>query len=163
MGNCWCTPGKAFDGSTNRFVRTPIPRVCDGDTIIATFPRADLLPSRNVCVSVRILGIDTPERHSKDPAEKEAAERATATMQEIVAAHTIFTKLDRHDKYGGRFLGTPVIHFHGTEIPLSRLMVACGHAREYAGNRKIPFAAWYDPAKIKPWREVLREMSRESQ
>ena len=113
-----------------------IVKVNDGDTVVfeAPFMPAPLKPQ----LSLRVLGVDTPEKGARAgcTAEAKAAEAASAFTKNIVAnATTIKVELKEHDKFGGRVLGDLIIDGQR----LSALLIQNGHARPYFGEKK---ASW---------------------
>jgi micrococcal nuclease len=107
---------------------TPV-RVIDGDTLAVTL---DNIPAPLNKISVRLLGIDTPELRGKCVREKELALAAKKFTTAFVRKHPILiaTKL-RWDKYGGRVDGV-VTTPEGES--LSDLLVAQGLAKSYRGQ-----------------------------
>jgi endonuclease YncB( thermonuclease family) len=111
----------------------PITRVIDGDTveIQANFLPAPLKP----VLSVRIYGVDTPEKGFRAGCPEEAAkgEAATAYTKKLVAAsHKQTVIIMSWDKYGGRVLGD--INLDG--MSLRKSLIDNGFAREYYGDKK---------------------------
>jgi endonuclease YncB( thermonuclease family) len=111
-------------------------KVSDGDTVVfeAPFMPAPLKPQ----LSLRILGVDTPEKGARAgcPAEAAAAEKASAFTKNLVAnAKKIQVELKEHDKFGGRVLGDLIVDGQR----LSELLIKNGHARAYFGDKK---ASW---------------------
>ena len=110
-----------------------VTRVIDGDTVAfeANFLPAPLKPE----LSIRVLGVDTPEKghRAECPQEAEAALKASAfTKSAIKNAKKVQILIEKHDKYGGRVLGDVIID--GKK--LSELLIANGHARPYFGEKK---------------------------
>jgi len=108
-------------------------RVSDGDTVVfeAPFMPSPLKPQ----LSLRVLGVDTPEKGARAgcAAEAAAAEKASAFTKNLVAnAKKIQIELKEHDKFGGRVLGDVIID--GKR--LSEMLIANGHARAYFGEKK---------------------------
>jgi micrococcal nuclease len=111
-------------------------------------------------VTIRVLGIDTPEVRSKDPAEKAAGIRARNFVAEWAlpgrfsvdgvysesalkagyAETPVMLEVDFKgtDKYG-RAIGD--IYKPGCATSLSDLLIANGHAVEYDGGTKTAFTA----------------------
>jgi len=125
-----------FFMSTNVFaldieLRTYKNRVCyDGDTCYITIP---VLPSRLKKMSVRILGIDTPEIRGKCPEEKNLALRARIFANKVFKeAKNIEYKNLRWGKYGGRLLSN--VYLDGKLY--SNLVIEKGLARPYDGGIK---------------------------
>jgi endonuclease YncB( thermonuclease family) len=110
-----------------------IVRVVNGDTVVfeAPFMPAPLKPQ----LSIRVLGVDTPEKAPRAQCEKEelAAIAASSFTKKLVAeAKQIQIELKEHDKYGGRVLGD--VFIDGKR--LSQLLIENGHARPYYGQKK---------------------------
>lgn len=110
-----------------------INRVIDGDTVeIAVGFLPDPLPPK---LSVRVLGVDTPEKapRAKCEAEAEKAKMASAfTKNAIATAREIDVQLKEWDKYGGRVLGYVFLDGHS----LSDMLIEEGLARPYKGEAK---------------------------
>jgi endonuclease YncB( thermonuclease family) len=92
-----------------------ITRVIDGDTVAfqADFLPAPLKPE----LSIRVLGVDTPEKghRAECPKEAAAAEKASQFTKDslnaaIKAGQPILIEIQKHDKYGGRVLGDVIIN-----------------------------------------------------
>ena len=110
-----------------------ITRVIDGDTveIAVDFLPAPLPPK----LSIRVMGIDTPEKAPRAQCDTEAAlaKKASAFTKNAVAnALEVDIKILKWDKYGGRVLGSVV--FDG--VSLSDSLIAAGLARPYKGDAK---------------------------
>jgi micrococcal nuclease len=108
-------------------------RVIDGDTIeiAVDFLPAPLPPK----LSVRILGIDTPEKapRAKCEAEAEKAKLAKWFSQRAIAeANRIDINIREWDKYGGRVLG--LVFIDGKN--LGDMLIEAGLARPYKGDAK---------------------------
>ena len=108
-------------------------KVSDGDTVVfeAPFMPSPLKPQ----LSLRVLGVDTPEKGARAacPAEAAAAEKASAFTKNLVAnAKKIQIELKEHDKFGGRVLGDLIVDGRR----LSELLIQNGHARAYFGEKK---------------------------
>jgi endonuclease YncB( thermonuclease family) len=101
-------------------------KVADGDTVVfeAPFMPTPLKPQ----LSLRVLGVDTPEKGARAgcPKEAAAAEAASAFTKNLVA------NAKKIDKFGGRVLGDVIIDGQR----LSELLIKNGHARAYFGEKK---------------------------
>lgn len=76
-------------------------RVTDGDTfVIDTSEKSSIL--RELGLSVRILGIDTPEKKGKCKKEKDLALKATELTKKLIENKIIKITDIKWDKYGGR-------------------------------------------------------------
>jgi len=110
-----------------------ITRVIDGDTVAfkADFMPAPLKPE----LSIRVLGVDTPEKGHRAACEKEAKAAVAAsefTKQAVKNAKVVQIEIKSHDKYGGRVLGDVILD--GKR--LSEMLISNGHARAYKGDKK---------------------------
>ncbi len=110
-----------------------ITRVIDGDTVAfqAPFLPAPLKPE----LSIRVYGVDTPEKgfRAQCPSEAQRGEAASAfTKQLIAASQQRQVVLMDWDKYGGRVLGDVILN----GVSLRQQLIANGFAREYYGEAK---------------------------
>lgn len=108
-------------------------RVIDGDTVAfkAAWLPAPLKPE----LSIRVFGVDTPEKgfRAKCPKEDEMGKAASAfTKKAISASQKRQIILMGWDKYGGRVLGDVIIDGQS----LRALLIQNGYAREYYGEAK---------------------------
>jgi micrococcal nuclease len=107
-------------------------RVIDGDTIIVEAP---WLPSElGKTISIRIAGIDTPEKGARAQCEREAilgAEATALTKSLIKPGDVVRVDIESRDKYF-RIVGT--ISVNGT--PLQTILLNRGLARRYDGGTK---------------------------
>ncbi len=110
-----------------------IMRVIDGDTVEFEAPfLVDPLPKK---LSIRVWGVDTPEKSFRAKCEKEAAMGAEASQftKDLVAnAKTTQISIYQWDKFGGRVLGDVLIDGQS----LTKLLIDKGYAREYYGDAK---------------------------
>ena len=87
-----------------------ITRVIDGDTVAF---RADFLPAPlKQELSIRVYGVDTPEKGWRAECEREAAwgEKASQfTKDKLNASTTLQVAIAKWDKFGGRVLGDIII------------------------------------------------------
>ena len=108
-------------------------RVVDGDTVAF---QANWLPDPlKKELSIRVFGVDTPEKsfRAKCPAEAARGEAATAFTKQTINASTKrqIIMMD-WDKYGGRVLGDVLLDGKS----LRQQLIANGFAREYYGEAK---------------------------
>ena len=111
----------------------PIVRVIDGDTYIIAAPW--LPPELGRTMSLRVYGIDTPEKAGKAKCQREAdlGAKATAVARAYIAtAKETTVNLRKWDKYGGRVVGSVIID--GQSI--ADLLIGTGLARPYNGGAK---------------------------
>lgn len=108
-------------------------RVIDGDTVAF---QANWLPDPlKKELSVRVFGVDTPEKghRAKCAAENERGQAATAfTKSAINASSKRQVLLMDWDKYGGRVLGDIILDGKS----LRTMLIERGFAREYYGEAK---------------------------
>jgi micrococcal nuclease len=118
-------PGVTYDAE--------ITRVIDGDTVAfrAPFLPAPLKPE----LSIRVFGVDTPEKGHRAQCESENAQGQAATAftkNAIAQATQRQIILMDWDKYGGRVLGDVILNGQS----LRGMLIANGYAREYYGEAK---------------------------
>jgi endonuclease YncB( thermonuclease family) len=110
-----------------------ITRVIDGDTVAFQAPfLPDPLKKE---LSIRVFGVDTPEKgfRAKCPQEAQRGEMASAfTKQQVAQAQKRQIVLMDWDKYGGRVLGDILLNGQS----LRNMLIANGFAREYYGEAK---------------------------
>lgn len=108
-------------------------RVIDGDTVeIAVGFLPDPLPPK---LSIRVLGIDTPEKAPRAKCDAEAAkakEASAFTKAAVRNAREIDVQMTEWDKYGGRVLGHIILDGQS----LSDMLIRAGLARPYHGEAK---------------------------
>jgi len=118
-------PGVIYDAN--------ITRVIDGDTVAfeATFLPDPLKKE----LSIRVFGVDTPEKgfRAQCPQEDLRGQKATEFTKKAVASakHRQVMLMD-WDKYGGRVLGDVILDGKS----LRQGLIANGLAREYYGEAK---------------------------
>jgi micrococcal nuclease len=110
-----------------------ITRVIDGDTVAF---QADFLPAPlKKELSIRVYGVDTPEKgfRAQCPSEAQRGEAASAfTKQAVAASQTRQVVLMDWDKYGGRVLGDVLLNGQSLRV----MLLQNGFAREYYGETK---------------------------
>ena len=124
------TTGKQRPGVTYDAVIT---RVIDGDTV--AYQALWLPDPLKKELSVRIYGVDTPEKgfRAACPSEDARGQAATAFTKKLVNASTKRqVVLIDWDKYGGRVLGDVLLDGQS----LRQQLIANGYAREYYGDAK---------------------------
>jgi endonuclease YncB( thermonuclease family) len=108
-------------------------RVIDGDTV--AFQALWLPDPLKKELSVRVYGVDTPEKgfRAKCPQEDARGQAATAFTKSVMnGATTRQVILMDWDKYGGRVLGDIVLDGKS----LRSMLIQQGYAREYYGEAK---------------------------
>jgi endonuclease YncB( thermonuclease family) len=110
-----------------------ITRVIDGDTV--AFQALWLPEPLKKELSIRVFGVDTPEKghRAQCPSEDARGQAATAFTKKMVEqATTRQVVLMSWDKYGGRVLGDVLLNGQS----LRSMLIQQGHAREYYGEAK---------------------------
>ena len=111
----------------------PVVRVIDGDTV-AVDASADL-PPELARLSVRLRGVDTPEKggRAKCESERVAGQAATTyTRSAIAEASRIVVRDPAWGKWGGRVLADLIVDGRS----LATALIAAGHGRAYGGGRR---------------------------
>ena len=107
--------------------------VYDGDTItIATHESGDLFQFQ-----VRLMGIDTPERRTKDASEKEVALIAKQELEEMISGEIVQLHNVDLDKYG-RILAN--VMYHNKDVGVS--LIEKRLAVPYFGKTKKSPTNW---------------------
>jgi endonuclease YncB( thermonuclease family) len=109
----------------------PVLRVIDGDTIEVALVG---LPPELRQVSVRVLGVDTPETGSRAgcAAERALGNRATAYVMRAVASGRVTFEPLGWDKYGGRI--DAVVRIDGRDLAAE--LIRRGLGRRYDGGKR---------------------------
>ncbi len=118
-------PGVTYDAT--------VLRVIDGDTVAFAAPWLPEPLKKEL--SIRVFGVDTPEKghRASCPSEDAKGQEATKfTKDSIAAAKKLQIVLMDWDKYGGRVLGDVIIDGQS----LRSLLISKGYAREYYGEAK---------------------------
>ena len=113
-----------------------ITRVIDGDTVAI---EATWLPDPlKKELSIRVYGVDTPEKGHRAKCQAEAKKGLAAsefTKSTVANATSVEILLFSWDKYGGRVLGDVILDGQS----LRKMLIDRGFAKEYYGTAK---ASW---------------------
>lgn len=113
-----------------------VTEVVDGDTLRGQITG---LPSPLNRISIRVMGIDTPEKRGKCAGEKALAKEATAFLKEkFQQTQSVELRWVEWDKYGGRILAD--VYFDDKSV--SEMMIKNKLATPYAGGKKLD---WCQP------------------
>lgn len=110
-----------------------VDRVIDGDTIkLDTSKENNIL--KELGLSVRIYGIDTPEKapRAKCASEDKLGQKATQFTKDIIGKKQIVIEPKKWDKYGGRI--DAIVKVDGVSI--GDELIKRGLARAYFGEAK---------------------------
>jgi endonuclease YncB( thermonuclease family) len=113
--------------------KATIIRVIDGDTVV--IPATYLPQPLKQEISIRVFGVDTPEKgfRAKCPEEDAKGKEATEFTKAAVAkAKKVEVALHAWDKYGGRVLGDVILD----RVSLRDMLINKGFARAYYGDAK---------------------------
>jgi len=108
-------------------------RIIDGDTV--EFEAAFLLDPLPKKLSLRVWGVDTPEKGGRAECKKEAdmGDAASKFTKDLLAkAKSTKIVIYEWDKFGGRVLGDVLIDGNS----LTKMLIEKGFAREYYGDKK---------------------------
>lgn len=119
------------------YVYKPV-KITDGDTIKLDVSKESPL-IKKLGLSVRIKGIDTPEKGSKAKCDKENAlgQQATKFTTDLVGNKELLLSQVENDKYGGRIVAN--VKVGGVDI--AQELLKKGLARVYNGEKK---KSWCD-------------------
>ena len=113
--------------------KATIIRVIDGDTVV--IPATYLPQPLKQEISIRVFGVDTPEKgfRATCPEEDAKGKEATEFTKAAVAkAKKVEVALHAWDKYGGRVLGDVILD----RVSLRDMLINKGFARAYYGDAK---------------------------
>ena len=119
------------------YVYKPV-KITDGDTIKLDVSKESPL-IKKLGLSVRISGIDTPEKGSKAKCKKESelGQQATKFTTDLVGNKELLLSEVKNDKYGGRIVAN--VKVGGVDI--AQELLKKGFARVYNGEKK---KSWCD-------------------
>ena len=111
-------------------VTAEIVRIIDGDTLEVD---AHPWPGHVVRVSVRLRGIDTPERRSSCPEQRAAAQLARNELERLVSG---FSTVELINVAGGKYYGRVLADLTAGTRDVASAMLASGLARPYQGGKR---------------------------
>ena len=111
-----------------------IERVVDGDTVDVS---VDLGFDIHHKARVRMMGIDTPEKRTKNKAEKALGMASTARLKELLKGKQVKIECSKEKGKFGRVLAIVwTVDKEGQEIDINSQLIEEGHARAYSGGKK---------------------------
>ena len=114
------------------FVKS-VDRIVDGDTIDISIDLGFDLTKKE---RVRLAGIDTPEKRTKNPKEKEMGYQATEFLEmHLMEATKLTVKTEKDGKFG-RMLGWLYKSDEDT-MSINQIMIDKGYAWTYDGGTKV--------------------------
>jgi micrococcal nuclease len=111
-------------------VEVDVLKVIDGDTFLA---RAKVWPGHEVTVSVRLRGIDAPERKGKCASEREAAEEARLALEYALSGTPVQIRNISGDKYFARVIADAG---NSDVMDAAAFMLGIDLARPYQGGKR---------------------------
>ncbi len=102
--------------------------VKDGDTLKV---RVNIWLNQYVIVSVRVLGVDTPEMRAKCRKERIGAEAAKEFVK-VITTEGVTLRNVKYGKYAGRVLAEVYVN----DIDLAELLITNGLGRAYSGGKR---------------------------
>lgn len=111
-------------------VTAQIIRIIDGDTLEVD---AHPWPGHAVRVSVRLRGIDTPERRSRCAGQRAAAQLARNELERLVSG---FSTVELINVSGGKYYGRVLADMKAGTRDIASAMLASGLARPYQGGKR---------------------------
>lgn len=133
LASLLCTVAFSASAVESKLYDWKVDRVLDGDTV--KFKVGFLPTELKPFLSVRINGVDTPEKkpRSKCDKEDELAQKATKfTRAALASAKSVNVSITKWDKYGGRIIGDVILDGKS----LSAMLIESGNAYEYHGGAK---------------------------
>ena len=112
-------------------------KVVDGDTVKLII---DLGFKIKVAVSLRLVGIDTPEKRSSSGLEQKAAYKAELYLEKMIKNKDLIVSTKKNDMYG-RYVGTLYVKDGNEVVNINNIMLNKGLAKEYKGGHR---KAWSD-------------------
>jgi micrococcal nuclease len=106
-------------------------KVIDGDTFLA---RAKVWPGHEVTVSVRLRGIDAPERKGRCASEKQAAEEARLALAYALSGAPVRIRNISGDKYFARVIADAG---NSDVMDAASFMLRIDLARPYQGGKRL--------------------------
>lgn len=104
-------------------------KIVDGDTIKLD---VKIWPGLTQRISLRLNGVDTPEKRGSPPCEKALAKQATGFTAAFVAGGTVTVFEVKLGKYAGRVLGRVLVD--GRDLVAA--LIEAGYGRPYEGGAR---------------------------
>lgn len=79
---------------------------------------------------VRFLGVDTPEKHAKNPHEREAAKEAQLFVEEQILNKDVYVRTYKSDSFG-RYLAEIFVSEEDMVYSLNDLLITKGYAKPF--------------------------------
>ena len=120
------------------YYKAKVLKVIDGDTMDVEIDLGFGIYKKE---RLRLVGIDTPEKHSDRPEEEKAAEAVRRWVENKTEGIDIYIRSDKLKKGGfGRYIAEVNIPVMGGEASLDETLIKMGFARKYfSGASKTPW------------------------
>jgi len=131
-----CGPANTVAAADNQWrsiagpVSAKIIRIIDGDTLEVD---AHPWPGHAVRVSVRLRGIDTPERRSRCADQRAAAQLARNELERLVSG---VATVELINVAGGKYYGRVLADMKAGSRDIASAMLESGLARPYKGGKR---------------------------
>ena len=115
--------------------KAKITRVVDGDTLEALI---DVGFHTHVSSTLRLYGIDTPEKRTRNKEEKEKGIAASKRVEELLRScrYEVLVKSHGLGKYGRCLAEVLIVEKDGSKRNLNSILLGEGHAVEYLGGSR---------------------------
>ena len=119
-------------------------KIYDGDTVDICLPLPDTSLSHIYKFRCRLDRYDSPEKRSKNPIEKEYAQKATDVLTDLILNKVVKVICIKYDKYG-RIL-CDIYHQKEdlTSVNVNQYMIDHHFGIPYNGRKKPDFQEYYD-------------------
>lgn len=109
--------------------------VYDGDTcsLVYYLDKTCKIP---LTIKLRVKGVDTPERRTKNSLEKHAANILRKHVRNMIHGHTLVLHLEKYGKYGGRAIGDLYLLHRSNYLTLTDYLLQNKFAHAYDGKTK---------------------------
>jgi len=128
-----------------------VPEVYDGDTLTAIY----MIKKVPIKIRVRLFGIDAPELRGKGVSklESEVGKLVGEFVRSWIHKYSkiLYIKIQRFDKYGGRFIGDIFARENGIDVSLATMLLQKNFVVPYQGQKKIK---WTE-VKLKKLRKLI--------
>jgi micrococcal nuclease len=110
--------------------KATVTNIVDGDTIDAVVDMGFRLKSE---LRLRLLGVNTPELHSKDLAERTAAQNAKKYVDSTVLGKEVVIRTEKADAFGRYLADVFYVNSAGLQRNLNDDLISLGFAVPFKG------------------------------
>jgi endonuclease YncB( thermonuclease family) len=105
----------------------------DGDTVTLIFK----YNNKFIKCNCRIVGIDSPEMHSKNVKLKKLAIKSKQFLADHILDKIVIANFGEFDKYGRILVNIKTLNQNGDQHNIKDLLIAGGYAVAYDGDKKL--------------------------